>query len=124
MGEIEADAAPAAIGPYSHGAVDEDRIFVSGRGPVDRDSGEVMNSEISEQTTRTFETVETDLEATGMPIGKAVKSTIFVAGISNYGAVNEVSAEYMSDPLPPRSAVKGVDLPIEISAEIEGSANK
>lgn len=87
MGEIEADAAPAAIGPYSHGAVNEDRIFVSGRGHVDWDSGEV-------------------------------------AGISNYGAVNEVSAEYMSDPSPVRSAIKGVDLPIEISAEIEVSASK
>jgi reactive intermediate/imine deaminase len=119
MQEIHTDAAPASIGPFSQGIRDGDRIFISGQGPVDPDSGEVVSDDIREQTARTLENVGAILEAAGCSLDAVVKSTVFVTDMSNYDAVNDVYAEYVSDPYPARSAVEVDDLPIDIGVEIE-----
>lgn len=124
MKEIETDDAPAAIGPYSQGIVDGERIFVSGQGPVDPESGEVVSDDISEQTARTLENVAAILEAADASLDSVVKSTVFVTDMSNYDAVNEVYAEYMSQPFPARSAVEVANLPIDIGVEIEVIASR
>ena len=118
MEEIHTDAAPASIGPFSQGIRDGDRIFVSGQGPVDPDSGEVVSGDIREQTARTLENVGAILEAGGSSLDAVVKSTVFVTDMSNYDAVNDVYADYVSDPYPARSAVEVDDHPIDISGEI------
>lgn len=119
MEEIRTDAAPASIGPFSQGIRDGDRIFVSGQGPVDPDSGEVVSDDIGEQTIRTLDNVAAVLEAGGSSLDSVVKATVFVTDMSNYDAVNEAYDEYMSDPYPARSAVEVRDLPIDIGVEIE-----
>lgn len=124
MKEIQTDEAPAAIGPYSQGIIDGERIFVSGQGPVDPDSGDVVGEDISEQTKRTLENVAAVLAAAGSSPDDVVKATVFVTDMSNYEAVNEVYAEYMSDPFPARSAVEVSDLPIDIGVEIEVIASR
>jgi reactive intermediate/imine deaminase len=119
MEEIQTDAAPASIGPFSQGIRDGDRIFVSGQGPVDPDTGDVVSEDIREQTARTLENVAAVLEAGGSSLDGVVKTTVFVTDMSDYDAVNEVYEEYVSEPYPARSAVEVADLPIDIGVEIE-----
>lgn len=119
MREIHTDAAPASIGPYSQGIRDGDRVFVSGQGPVDPDTGEVVSDDIAEQTARTLENVAAVLEAGGSSLDGIVKSTVFVTDMSNYDVVNDVYDGYASEPYPARSAVEVSDLPIDIGVEIE-----
>lgn len=122
MEEISTDDAPDALGPYSQGIKDGDRIFVSGQGPVDPESREVVSDDIKEQTAQTLENINAILEAGGSSIDNVVKATVFVTDMDNYEAVNEVYAEYMSEPFPARSAVEVADLPIDIGVEIEAFA--
>ena len=124
MKEIVTDDAPAAIGPYSQGIIDGDRIFVSGQGAVDPKSGEVVSDDISEQTARTLENAAAILKAADASLNDVVKATVFVTDMSNYDAVNEVYAEYMSEPFPARSAVEVTDLPVDIGVEIEVVASR
>lgn len=119
MEEIQTDAAPASIGPFSQGIKDGDRIFVSGQGPVDPDTGEIVSDDIGEQTAQTLENIAAVLETGGSSLNSVVKATVFVMDMEDYDAINEVYNEYMSDPYPARSAVEVADLPIDIGVEIE-----
>lgn len=124
MDEIQTNDAPDAIGPYSQGIVDGDRIFVSGQGPVDPETGDVVSDDIGEQTARTLENVDAVLRAADSSLENVVKATVFVTDMDDYAAVNETYAEYMSDPFPARSAVEVSDLPIDIGVEIEVIATR
>ncbi|MFP8890213.1 RidA family protein [Natrialbaceae archaeon A-CW2] len=124
MEEIHTDNAPAAIGPYSQGMIDGDRIFVSGQGPVEPQTGDIVSQDIKEQTARTIENVEAVLEAADSSLEDIVKTTVFVTDMTNYAAINEVYAEYMSEPFPARSAVEVAALPIDIGVEIEVIATR
>ena len=119
MGKIHTKAAPDAIGPFSQGFVDNNRIYVSGQGPVDPTTGAVVSDDISEQTARTLENIAIVLEAAGSSLDNVVKATVFVTDMDDYRAINEVYAEYMTKPYPARSAVEVSRLPIEIGVEIE-----
>lgn len=122
MQEIVTDDAPASIGPYSQGIRDSDTIYVSGQGPVDPNTGEIVGDDIAEQTERTLENVSAVLDAAGASLADVVKTIVFVRDMRHYDAVNEVYGEYMSDPYPARSAVEVDDLPINIGVEIEAVA--
>ena len=124
MEEIHTGDAPAAIGPYSQGIVDGDRVFVSGQGPIDPDSGDIVRDDITEEAERTLENVAAVLAAADSSLDDVVKSTVFVTDMSNYDAVNEVYAAYMSDPFPARSAVEVADLPVDIGVDIEVIASR
>ncbi|WP_227356405.1 Rid family detoxifying hydrolase [Haladaptatus salinisoli] len=119
MEEISTDAAPPSIGPFSQGIRDGDRIYVSGQGPVDPESGEIVGDTIEEQTARTLENVAAVLRAAGRSLDDVVKATVFVRDMDDYDAINEVYADYVSAPYPARSAVEVADLPIDIGVEIE-----
>lgn len=118
MEEVHTDDAPAASGPYSQGIVDGDRIYVSGQGPVDPETGDIVGDIVREQTERTLKNVAGVLEAAGGSLDDVVKATVFVTGLSNYNEVNDAYAEYMSDPFPARSAVEVGDHPIDSQVEI------
>jgi len=119
MDEITTDRAPGSIGPYSQGIKDGDTVYVSGQGPIDPDSGEVVDGDIGEQTARTLENVAAILEAAGTSLDNVLKATVYLADMDDYGAVNEVYGEYMSDPYPARAAVEVSEFPIDIGVEIE-----
>jgi len=119
MKEISTDDAPDSIGPFSQGIRSGDRIYVSGQGPVDPDTGDIVGADIGEETERTLENVRAVLEAADASIDDVVKATVFVQDMDDYDAVNEVYGEYMSDPYPARSAVQVADLPVDIGVEIE-----
>jgi 2-iminobutanoate/2-iminopropanoate deaminase len=122
MREIQTDDAPESIGPFSQGIVQGDTIYVSGQGPVDPDTGEIVGETAGEQTRRTLENVEAILEAAGASLADVVKTTVYLDDMRYYDAVNEVYGELLSDPYPARSAVEVVKLPVDIDVEIEVSA--
>lgn len=119
MREITTEDAQDAIGPYSQGIVDGERVFVSGQGPLDPETGDVVGNGASEQTARTLENIEAVLEAVNAGLSDVVKTTVFLSHMEDYEAVNEAYAAYMSEPYPARSAVEVADLPVEIRVEIE-----
>ena len=123
MQEISTDDAPPSIGPFSQGIRDDDSIHVSGQGPIDPDSGEIIEGDIADETARTLENVEAVLEATGASLDDVVKTTVYVRDIDDYDNINEVYAEHFSPPYPARSAVEVSDLPVDIGVEIAVEAS-
>jgi 2-iminobutanoate/2-iminopropanoate deaminase len=123
MQELSTDDAPASIGPYSQGIRDGDTVYVSGQGPVDPDTGDVVSQDAQEQTARTLENVTAVLEAADLSLGDVVKTTVFVSDMRDYEAVNETYGVYMSEPYPARSAVEVVKMPVDIKVEIEAIAS-
>jgi len=119
MEEISTDEAPESIGPFSQAIRDGDRIFISGQGPIDPESGEIVGDDIGDETARTLENVSAILEAAGASLDDVVKATVFVQNMDDYDDINEVYGEYMSEPYPARSAVQVEDLPVDIGVEIE-----
>ncbi|RDZ62438.1 reactive intermediate/imine deaminase [Haloferax sp. Atlit-12N] len=124
MKELTTADAPDSIGPYSQGIVSGDKLYVSGQGPVDPETGEVIDGTPAEQTKRTLENVEAILEAGGSSLADVVKATVFLKDMRYYDEVNEVYGEYMSAPYPARSAVEVVKLPVDIDVEIEVVAER
>lgn len=120
--EISTEDAPAAIGPYSQGIVDGERVYVSGQGPLDPESGDVVGENASEQTARTLENVAAILDEVDASLSDVVKATVFLTEMEDYEAVNETYGEYLSEPYPARSAVEVADLPVDIRVEIEAVA--
>ena len=119
MEEVHTEDAPSAIGPYSQATKDGDRVYVSGQGPVDPDTGDVVSQDVGEQTAKTIENVEAILEAAGSSLENVLKANVYVTDMDDYETVNEVYGEYFSDPYPARAAVEVSRLPIEIGVEIE-----
>lgn len=119
MEEVNTNEAPDAIGPYSQGTLDDGRVYVSGQGPVDPDSGEIVSDDVAEQTARTLENVGTILDAAGSSFDDVVHANVYVTDMDDYETVNEVYAEYMTEPYPARAAMEVSRLPIEIAVEIE-----
>jgi reactive intermediate/imine deaminase len=119
MEELTTEDAPASIGPYSQGIRDGDTIYVSGQGPVDPETGDIVGDTVEAQTHRTLKNIVAVLNAGGVTIEDVVKATVFVRDMRHYDEINQVYAEYLTEPYPARSAVEVDDLPIDIQVEIE-----
>lgn len=125
MREISTAAAPPSIGPFSQAVRDGDRVYVSGQGPIDPDSGEVVGETAAEQTERTLDNVAAILAAADCSLDDVVKATVYLTDMGDYDAVNDVYGDRMSEPYPAREAVEVSDLPVDIAVEISivASAN-
>ncbi|ELZ95900.1 translation initiation inhibitor [Haloferax mucosum ATCC BAA-1512] len=119
MRELSTDDAPASIGPFSQGIESDGTIYVSGQGPIDPETGDVVSQDVREQTRQTLENVEAVLRAGDASLDDVVKATVFVNDMRYYDRVNEVYGELLSSPYPARSAVEVVKLPVDIKVEIE-----
>ncbi|WP_435361712.1 Rid family detoxifying hydrolase [Haloarchaeobius sp. DFWS5] len=119
MEEISTADAPPSIGPFSQAIRDDGRIYVSGQGPIDPETGDIIEGSVGDETAQTLENVDAVLRAADCSLDDVVKATVFVRDMANYDAINEVYAEYMSEPYPARSAVEVADLPVDIEVEIE-----
>jgi reactive intermediate/imine deaminase len=119
MEEIVTDAAPGAIGPYSQAIRHGDTVYTAGQGPLDPETGEVVEGDIGAQTARTMKNLGAVLNAAGTSLENVVKATVYLGDVAGYAAVNETYAEYVSAPFPARTAVEVGEFPVDIGVEIE-----
>lgn len=119
---ISTDKAPAAIGPYSQAIRAGEMIFCSGQIGIDPASGELAKGDVQEQTRRALQNLTEVLEASGSGLDRVVKTTIFLASMDDFTAVNETYAEFFPKDPPARSTVAVKDLPKAALVEIEAIA--
>jgi 2-iminobutanoate/2-iminopropanoate deaminase len=119
---VHTDDAPAAIGPYSQGIVIGDLVFTAGQIPLDPATMQVVDGDISEQTDRALRNLSAILETAGTSLSSVVKTTVFLADMNEFTAMNEVYARWFGDHRPARSAVEVARLPKDVKVEIEAIA--
>ena len=124
MNEIKATGAPAAIGPYSQAIQVNNFIFVSGQLPIDPATGTFPEGGIKEQTRRSLLNAQSILSEAGVSMANVVKTTVLLADIADFAAMNEVYAEFFRKPYPARSAFAVRDLPKGAMVESEMIAAK
>jgi 2-iminobutanoate/2-iminopropanoate deaminase len=114
--------APAAIGPYSQGVKSGRLFFISGQLPADSASGNIVTGGIAAQTEQSLRNLRAVLEQAGGELEDVVKTTVFLARISDFNAMNEVYKRYFLSECPARSAFQVAALPREALVEIEAIA--
>ena len=117
---IKTDRAPAAIGTYSQAVRAGNTVYLSGQIPLDPDSGELVTGDIAVQIRQVFDNLTAVAEAAGGSLDDAVKLTVYLTDLGHFPAVNEIMAEYFSEPYPARAAVGIASLPR--NAEVEAEA--
>ena len=121
---IHTPNAPAAIGPYSQAVQAGSMIFVSGQIPIDPATGAFAGEDIVTQTKQSLTNVKAILEAAGLSMDSVVKTTVFLSSITDFAAMNEIYAQFFTEPYPARSAVAVKDLPKGALVEVEVLAVK
>lgn len=121
---IHTAAAPAAIGPYSQAVQAGNTIYVSGQLGLDPATGNFAGENIVSQTRQSLTNIRAILEEAGFSMSDVVKTTVLMADIAEFGAMNEVYAQYFSEPYPARAAFQAADLPKAGRVEIECVAVK
>ena len=116
---IATDKAPGAIGPYSQAIKAGSMIFCSGQIPLDPATGEFVSDDVTEQTEQVFKNLIAVLEAAGAGLNAVVKTTVFLADMGEFAAMNEVYGRYFSDNKPARATVQAARLPRDARVEIE-----
>jgi 2-iminobutanoate/2-iminopropanoate deaminase len=112
--------APGAIGPYSQAVIaPQGIVFASGQIPMDPSSGEIVAGDIKAQTARVLENVKAVMEASGSSMDHVVKTTVFLADMGEFAAMNEVYGRYFKTNPPARSTVQVARLPRDVRIEIE-----
>ena len=116
--KIATDKAPAAIGPYSQGVIADKMLFSSGQIALDPVSGEVVGGTITEQAEQVMKNLGAILKEAGADYAQVVKTTCFLADMTDFGAFNEVYGKYFSEK-PARSCVAVKTLPKNVLCEVE-----
>jgi 2-iminobutanoate/2-iminopropanoate deaminase len=120
---ISTGGAPGAIGPYSQAIRSGDMVFCSGQLGLDPATGELADG-VEAQADRALRNLRSVLDAAGLGFDHVVKTTVFLADIGDFTAVNEVYARFMPDPPPARSTVQVAALPRAGRVEIEAIARR
>jgi len=120
---IASSGAPKAIGPYSPAVRAGQLLFVSGQVPLDPATGQMVDGGIAEQTRRVLDNVGALLTAGGRSFADVVRTTIFLADMNDFAAVNEIYGQYFSEPYPARATVQVARLPKDARVEIDAIAS-
>lgn len=116
---IHSDSAPAAIGPYSQAIRTGNMVFLSGQIPLDPETMALVEGDLVASTRRVFDNLSAVAKASGGSLDDIVKLTVFLTDLANYPVVNEVMAEYFSQPYPARAALAVAALPKDAPVEVE-----
>lgn len=116
---ISTENAPGAIGPYSQAVKTANMVFCSGQIPIDVATGEFVSNDVAEQTRQVLTNLSAVLEAAGTNLNNVVKTTVFLADMNDFTAVNEVYAEFFSENKPARATVQAARLPRDARVEID-----
>lgn len=119
MKVLHSEKAPKAIGPYSQAIVAGGFVFASGQIPVDPATGEFAEGGIKEQARQSLTNVKNILAEAGIDLSHVVKTTVYLADMADFAAMNEVYAQFFAEPYPARSAVAVKTLPKGALVEIE-----
>lgn len=120
--DVSMAGAPAAIGPYSQAVVSGGWIYTSGQIPLDPETGALEEGGIVPQTHRVLRNLTAVLRAAGGDLDTVVKTTVFLADIASFAAMNDVYAEYFGDHKPARTTVQAAALPRSVAVEIDAVA--
>ena len=120
---ISTDQAPAAIGPYSQAIEVNGMVYTSGVIPVVPATGEIPEGSV-EQAKQAFTNLSNLLQAAGTSMDQVVKTTVFIKEMNDFGAINEVYAQFFTGEFPARSCVEVARLPKDVMLEIEAIAIK
>lgn len=116
---VSSPNAPTAIGPYSSALRAGQLLFVSGQVPVDPSTGAMVEGTIGDQTRRVLENLRALVEAAGLSMTQVVRTTVFLADMNDFSAMNEVYKSFFSEPYPARSTVQAARLPRDSRIEID-----
>ena len=116
---ISSQDAPKAIGPYSQAVRAGQLLFVSGQVPLDPATGQIVAGDIAAQTRRVFDNLGAVLKAGGRSFADVVRTTVFLADMNDFAAVNDVYGTYFSEPYPARATVQVARLPKDARVEID-----
>lgn len=116
---ISTENAPGAIGPYSQAVKTGNMVFCSGQIPIDPATGNFVSEDVAEQTEQVLKNLSAVLEAAGTSLNNIVKTTVFLADMNDFTAMNEVYAKYFSENKPARATVQAARLPRDARVEIE-----
>lgn len=119
---IVTDAAPRAIGPYSQAIVAGTLVFCSGQIPLDPATGQIAAGDIGAQTRRVLANLGAVLGAAGASLSDVVKTTVYLADMGDFAAMNVVYGEFFSSPAPARSTIQASRLPRDARLEIDAIA--
>ena len=122
MESIQTESAPQAIGPYSQAIKANGFIFASGQIPLDPVTMQIVEGGIQSQTERVLENVKAVLAAAGSSLDRVVKTTVFLADMNDFVAMNDVYATFFGQTRPARSTVQAARLPRDVRVEIEVTA--
>jgi 2-iminobutanoate/2-iminopropanoate deaminase len=121
---ISTAGAPAAIGPYSQGIAVDSLVFCSGQIGLDPATGELVGGGVEAQADRALRNLAAVLDAAGITMADVVKTTLYLADIGDFAAVNAVYARHMPDPPPARSTFAVGGLPKGARVEVDAIARR
>jgi 2-iminobutanoate/2-iminopropanoate deaminase len=122
MQAISSSHAPKAIGPYSSALRAGQLLFISGQVPIDPATGAMVTGDIAAQTRRVLENLGALLTAGGLTYADLVRTTVFLADMNDFAAMNEVYRTYLTEPYPARSTVDAARLPRDARIEFDAIA--
>lgn len=113
---------PKPVGPYSPAVRAGQFLFISGQIPIDPATGRMAAGDIADQTRQALRNLATLLAAAGLPIDAVVRTTVFLADMNDFQAMNAAYAEFFAEPYPARSTVQAARLPRDARIEIDAVA--
>jgi len=119
---IATDRAPRAIGPYSQAVRAGNLVFASGQIPIDPATGEFVAGGIAEQTEQVLRNLTAVFEAAGLGMDQVIKTTVFLADMDDFTAMNEIYGRFFGAAPPARATVQAARLPRDARVEIEAIA--
>jgi 2-iminobutanoate/2-iminopropanoate deaminase len=119
---IQTEQAPNAIGPYSQAVKANGLVFASGQIPIDPETGQFVPGGVAEQTEQVLKNLAAVLEAAGSSLDRIVKTTVFLADMEEFAAMNEVYGRFFKEQPPARATVEAARLPRDARVEIEAIA--
>ena len=119
MKAINSDKAPKAIGPYSPAIQANGFVFASGQLPIDPATGSFPEGGVKEQTRQSILNAQAILKQAGLDLCDVVKKTVYLADMNDFAVMNEVYAQFFSEPFPARSAIAVKTLPKQALVEVE-----
>ena len=122
LGVVATDSAPKAIGPYSQAIVVDGMAYTAGQVALDPKTAELVGKTVAEQTEQVLKNLSAVLAAAGSSLGQVVKTTVYLADMADFAAMNEVYARHFGNHKPARSTVQAAGLPKAARVEIDAIA--